>query len=85
MNRVCNWSGVAASCPGWTAGEEGKTSLITGNEPLAEKRCPTINPPEKAPATRISPTNAPRIVLVVLLTKASRLVNETRAKILCGD
>jgi hypothetical protein len=60
-------------------------SVITGSEPLAGIRWPTINPLEKAPATSMSPTSAARTVLVVLLTKASKLVNETRTKILCGD
>jgi hypothetical protein len=31
-------------------------------------RCPTINPPEKAPARRITPVKIPKMILVVLFT-----------------
>jgi hypothetical protein len=58
---------------------------MPGSWPLAGIRCPTINPPENAPASRMSPTNAPRIVLVVLFTDASIMDNENRPKILCRD
>jgi hypothetical protein len=76
---------VADSCSGCTLGEEGRKSRITGNSPEDGKRCPTINPPEKAPVSRMSPTKAPRIVLVFLFTKASIMNNENRLKILCRD
>jgi hypothetical protein len=44
------------------------STLLRAGSPLAGIKCPAINPPENAPASRMTAMKKPRIVLTFIFT-----------------